>query len=79
VWGTGDVRQPRCVLFHDSFAQIILRPVLAEHFELVAYAPTASFYPNVIEQFHPQIVIQEIVERKINWTSPDPRAHDHDR
>jgi alginate O-acetyltransferase complex protein AlgJ len=76
VWGTGDIRQPRCVFFHDSFAERLLRPVLAEHFELVAYAPTASFDPKVVERFQPQIVIQQLLERKINWHNPDPPAHD---
>jgi alginate O-acetyltransferase complex protein AlgJ len=72
VWGTGDSRRPRCVLFHDSFSQRLLRPTLAEHFELLVYAPTPSIDLNVVERFHPDIVIQQIVERKINWHRPDP-------
>ena len=70
VWGTGDGRLPRCVLFHDSFASFVLRPVLAEHFELLAFAPTASLDPNVVERFKPQVVIQQIVERKLDWHLP---------
>ena len=77
VWGMGDSRQPRCVLFHDSFAERLLRPALAEHFELLACAPTASFDPRVVQRFKPQIVIQQIVERKINWHHPDPPKGEH--
>jgi hypothetical protein len=75
VWGTGEHQKPRCVLFHDSFAERLLRPVLAEHFDFVVYAPTASFDRNVVERFRPQIVIQQIVERKFNWHAPDPHAN----
>ncbi len=70
VWSTGDARLPRCVVFHDSFAAFVIRPVLAEHFELVAFAPTASLDPDVVERFRPQIVIQQIVERKLDWHQP---------
>ena len=79
MWGTGDLSKPRCVLFHDSFAERFLRPVLAEHFQVLACTPTASFDPNVVERFHPQIVIQQIVERKFNWHSPEPSKSEYVR
>ncbi len=67
VWGTGDSSLPRAVFFHDSFAERLLLPVLAEHFEWLVYCPSESGDPKVIEQFKPDLVIHEMVERKINW------------
>lgn len=70
VWGTGNAALPRAVLFHDSFAERLLLPVLAEHFEWLVFCPSESGDPNVIERFHPDLVIHELVERKINWQKP---------
>jgi len=71
TWGCQDSRQPRAVLFHDSFAGRLWLPVLAEHFNRLGYAPTAGFDPKTVEAIQPQVVIQEIVERKINWHAPE--------
>lgn len=70
IWATGDPKLPRAVFFHDSFAERLLLPLLAEHFEWLVYCPSESGDPNVIERFHPDVVIHELVERKINWQKP---------
>jgi hypothetical protein len=70
VWGTGDPNLPRAVFFHDSFAERILLPVLAEHFDWLVYCPSETGDPHVIEHFRPDVVIHELVERKINWQRP---------
>lgn len=69
AWGCAG-RGPRAILLHDSFAERVLLPTLAEHFECLVYAPTASFDPALIERFPPDVVIQQIVERKINQDVP---------
>lgn len=70
AWGTGNPALPRGIIFHDSFAERLWLPLLAEHFELLIYAPTDSFDPALVEHFRPHIVIQQIVERKINQHLP---------
>jgi hypothetical protein len=70
AWGTGDRSLPRGVIFHDSFAERLLLPLLAEHFEVLAYAPSASLDRAVVERFKPDVVIQQVVERKINRHHP---------
>jgi hypothetical protein len=71
IWGRCDSRLPRAVLLHDSFAGQLWLPLLAEHFDRLGYAPTAALDPQTIEAVRPQIVIQQIVERKINWYAPE--------
>jgi alginate O-acetyltransferase complex protein AlgJ len=70
AWGTGDRSLPRAVFFHDSFAERLLLPLLAEHFEVLVFAPSEVIDPKLIEQFEPDVVIQEMVERKFNWQRP---------
>lgn len=70
AWGTGNAALPVAVLLHDSFADNVLVSALAEHFEMLVSAPTDSFDPGLIERFRPEVVIQEIVERKISWSTP---------
>jgi hypothetical protein len=70
VWGTGDKSLPRGVIFHDSFAERVLLPLLAEHFELLVYAPTHALDPAVIERFKPDVVIQQLNERRVNRYPP---------
>jgi hypothetical protein len=70
VWGTGDKSLPRGVIFHDSFVERLLLPLLAEHFEYLVYAPTHSLDPTVIERFNPDVVIQQLNERRVNRYPP---------
>ncbi|HLW68662.1 MAG TPA: hypothetical protein VKS79_25315 [Gemmataceae bacterium] len=72
VWGRNDPHLPRALLFHDSFAAQLWLPLLAEHFNRLGYAATAGFDPQSVNAIQPQVVIQEIVERKINWHTPEP-------
>jgi len=58
--GTG---LPRLVLLHDSFGEA-LKPFLGEHFSRALYVSSAmGFDEAVLEQEHPDLVIQEITER----------------
>lgn len=70
AWGRPGSGLPRAVIFHDSFTERLLLPTLAEHCSVLAYVPSASFIPEIVEQFQPQIVIQQIVARKLNWHVP---------
>lgn len=70
AWGRPGTTCPRAVILHDSFGERLWLPLLAEHFSVLTYVPTASFVPDVIVQFRPQVVIQQIVARKINWHVP---------
>ncbi len=53
---------PRAVMFCDSFA-LSLWPLLSEHFQRIAYLWQYNFDPDAIEREHPQVVIEELVER----------------
>lgn len=70
VWGVDDRQLPRGVMFHDSFAQRVVIPRLAEHFHTLVYAPSVAPDPKVIERFAPQVVVQQLVERRINHHDP---------
>lgn len=73
VWGVDDPGLPRGVMFHDSFAQRMVIPLLAEHFHTLVYAPSIAPDPNVIDRFVPGLVVQQLVERRINHHDPiDP-------
>jgi alginate O-acetyltransferase complex protein AlgJ len=64
-----DPRLPRAVMFHDSF-YVALDPFLSEHFRRIAYVWTDDFYPEVVEREKPQVVIQEMLERKLGYVTP---------
>jgi len=70
AWGTSDKSLPRGIIFHDSFAEGLWLPLLAEHFETLVYAPSPSLDPALVELFRPHVVMQQIVERKINRHVP---------
>lgn len=59
-----DPRLPRAVIFHDSFF-LILSPFASEHFRRVAFYWDDFFHTEVIEREKPAVVIQELVERKL--------------
>jgi hypothetical protein len=62
---------PRAVFFRDSFS-IALIPLLSEHFARSLYLWHCSFDPAIVEREHPQVVIEEAVERTV-WRLP-PRS-----
>jgi hypothetical protein len=66
---TGDTALPRGVLFHDSFAQPLI-PMLAEHFQRLATIWDDEFHPDIVLREHPDIVIQQLVERKLGFVKP---------
>lgn len=61
---------PRAVVVHDSFGEQ-LRPFLSAHFGRVTYI-WGPFPPEIITEEKPQIVIEEIVERRLNWSGLKP-------
>lgn len=72
VSGTGDKSQPRAVLFRDSFG-VGLMPLLGTHFERLSAVKKWEFDPALIAQEKPDLVIFEIVERRLNDPVPvDP-------
>lgn len=60
---------PRAVMFHDSFLNA-LRPFLSEHFRRIAYVRHDDLLPEFVEREHPEVVIQEWVERKLSLVTP---------
>ncbi len=62
---------PRAVLFHDSFAKCVM-PLLAEHFQRMScrWLEPHEFDADVILRERPDVVIQQIVERKLNLPFP---------
>jgi hypothetical protein len=62
---------PRAVIFRDSFVSP-LAPLLSEHFSRAVYAWQNDFDANLVEQEHPDVVIQEIVGRHLYNFIPSP-------
>ena len=62
---------PRAVIFRDSFGSRLV-PFLSEHFSRAVYLWQNDFDATVIEQEHPDIVIQEIVGRHLHNFIPSP-------
>jgi alginate O-acetyltransferase complex protein AlgJ len=62
---------PRAVIFRDSFVSRLV-PFLSEHFSRAVYLWQNDFDAEVIQQEHPDIVIQEIVGRHLYSFIPSP-------
>ncbi len=62
---------PRAVIFRDSFTSRLV-PFLSEHFSRAVYLWQNDFDAQVVEQEHPDIVIQEIVGRHLYGFIPSP-------
>jgi hypothetical protein len=60
---------PRAVVFHDSFSWA-LGPLLSEHFRRAVFVWTDQFSPSSVRQERPDVVIQEMVERKLGFVVP---------
>lgn len=63
-------RLPRAVMFHDSFC-LALQPFLSEHFRRIAYVWHDDLHQDVVERERPEIVIQELLERKLTHLTPN--------
>ena len=59
----------RAVILRDSFGDLLV-PYLSEHFREAVWVWTDEFDEGVIEGFEPDVVIQEIVERKLLTHEP---------
>jgi alginate O-acetyltransferase complex protein AlgJ len=66
-----DPRLPRAVIFRDSFVSRLV-PFLSEHFSRAVYLWQNDFDAAVVEQEHPDVVIQEIVGRHLYNFIPSP-------
>jgi hypothetical protein len=64
-----DSRLPRGLVFHDSFALAVL-PLLSEHFQRLAMVWHDDFLPYVAEREKPDVVIQQLLERKLGFVRP---------
>jgi hypothetical protein len=64
-------RLPRAVIFRDSFTSRLV-PFLSEHFSRAVYLWQNDFDAQVVEQEHPDIVIQQIVGRHLLGFIPSP-------
>jgi hypothetical protein len=64
-----DPALPRAVVFHDSFI-LALQPFLSEHFRRTAYVWSDYFHGDVVERERPDVVIQQMLERKFGFVEP---------
>ncbi|HVU01532.1 MAG TPA: hypothetical protein VHE30_07260 [Polyangiaceae bacterium] len=64
-----DPRLPRALVFHDSFMGA-LRPYLAENFRRSVFLSTHDFPLDVIEREHPDVVVEELLERFLTMAAP---------
>jgi alginate O-acetyltransferase complex protein AlgJ len=62
---------PRAVVFRDSFVSPLV-PFLSEHFSRVVYVWQNDFDAALVEEEHPDVVIQEIVGRHLYTFTPSP-------
>jgi hypothetical protein len=60
---------PRAVILHDSFG-VRLAPFLAECFRRAVFVPESMFDKEIIEREHPEVVIFQLVERKLEFFAP---------
>jgi alginate O-acetyltransferase complex protein AlgJ len=66
-----DPSLPRAVIFRDSFTSRLV-PFLSEHFSRAVYLWQNDFDAQVVQQEHPDVVIQEIVGRHLYSFIPSP-------
>ena len=62
---------PRALVFRDSFTSA-MAPYFSEHFSRVVYLWRNDFAFEEIEKEHPDVVLQEIVGRHLQWFIPSP-------
>jgi hypothetical protein len=60
------------VVFHDSFGEALI-PFIAEGFQRTVFAPEDVLDCQLVEREKPDVVIHEMVERKLGLPAPlDP-------
>jgi hypothetical protein len=64
-----DTSLPRAVVFHDSFALGFLY-LLGEHFHRMVTVWNDGFHQDMVEREHPDVVIHELLERKLGTVGP---------
>jgi hypothetical protein len=69
-WDSPDTSLPRAVLLHDSFA-LGFHHLLAEHFHRMVSVWHDDFQPDLVEREQPDVVIHELVERKLGSIVPN--------
>lgn len=69
AWESPQDNPVRALVIHDSFG-LLLIPYLAEHFSRSVFLPTDVLDPVIFEREQPDIVIQEMVERKLTDMVP---------
>jgi hypothetical protein len=69
VLAGGNPSGPRALVFLDSFGDMLI-PYLSEHFARVVYAPADVLDTALVEREKPDVVIQEMVERKLRDMVP---------
>ena len=62
---------PKAYVFRDSFTSA-MAPFFSEHFSRVVYRWRNDFDYHEIEAEHPDVVLQEIVSRHLQWYEPSP-------
>jgi len=64
-----DTTQPRAIVFRDSFGSALI-PFLSEHFSRAVYLWQNNADPGVVLQERPNVVIQELVGRRLSTLTP---------
>lgn len=62
---------PKAVVFRDSFTSA-MAPYLSEHFSRVVYLWRNDFDAEAVAKERPDVVLQEIVSRHVQWFVPTP-------
>ena len=69
VTESADRSRPRAVIFRDSFGTALV-PFLSEHFSRAVYLWQYNVDPAVVEQERPDVVIHELVGRRVGMLTP---------
>ena len=70
-YACGTAPDVRAVVYRDSMA-IPLIPLLSENFRRVVYVSSQRLDPALIEREHPDVVIEELVERNLHVPAENP-------
>jgi hypothetical protein len=71
IYAQPDASLPRLLMYRDSMGRALM-PMLAENFSRTIYVAAVSPEPRRIDDVHPDIVIEEIVERGMVRIAKNP-------